>query len=445
MAICGCLDMPDLLVLRIGDLAQGVRGVSYRPEHLLTHAQNDSFILLRSTNIQDGRLSYNAIQIVPSFLVKSEQKVVKGDLVVCMSNGSKTLVGKAARYDGSYGFSLTAGAFCSVFHPKDYRDGAFVFHVFQSDKFRREIDVILSGSAINNLRNKDIERIQIRPLERFSRWKISEILDAIDDAIIETDALIDKLHAIGNGMAADLFCFGLDSNGELRSPDMLADSAIGTIPSDWTVNRLDTIFGVFGGKRLPAGHNYALEATDFRYLRVTDFFSEVSRVEQLPSLEARTFKALQRYEIKDGSLAVSIAGSIGRFHPFRNETALSVILTENAARLEPKKSINPDFYARFLNSLPIQKQVELEIGTGGGVPKLALHRIQALKIVDVPRDEQDEISRRLDALDTEIEAYCIERDKLAALRNGLRDDLLTGRVSVERLTETATSPIQSGE
>lgn len=220
-------------------------------------------------------------------------------------------------------------------------------------------------------------------------------------------------------------------------PDELKESPIGALPREWNVDRLDTIFGVFGGKRLPAGHSYATEATRFRYLRVTDFFGEANRPDQLPSLEERTFKALRRYEITDGALAVSIAGSIGRFHPFHNDTDLRVILTENAARLGPKKPINPDFYGRFLNSRPVQKQVELEIGTGGGVPKLALHRIQALKIVDVPRDEQDEISRRLASLELEIQAYRSERAKLAALREGLRDDLLSGRKPVVAVREAA--------
>lgn len=60
-------------------------------------------------------------------------------------------------------------------------------------------------------------------------------------------------------------------------------------------------------------------------------------------------------------------------------------------------------------------------------------------------EEQAEIAEVMDASDRNIQILTIERDKLAALRNGLRDDLLTGRVSVEHLTEIATSPLQLGE
>lgn len=310
---------------------------------------------------------------------------------------------------------------------------------FGSGEFSRRLERVAVGSTNSHTRVSPSETLKwlVPDIPAGEQKLIADILDAIDDAILETDAVIEKLKVVGKGMAADLFCLGLDGNGELRQPDALRETALGMLPLDWTVDRLDAIFGVFGGKRLPLGHTYAMEATGFRYLRVTDFFGEASRPHELPSLEARTFKALQRYEVTDGALAVSIAGSIGRFHPFNNDTDLRVILTENAARLEPKKSINPDFYARFLNSLPVQKQVELEIGTGGGVPKLALHRIQALKVVDVPRDEQDEISRRLNALEFEIQAYRRERAKLSSLREGLRDDLLNGRKPVVAICEAA--------
>jgi type I restriction enzyme, S subunit len=373
--------------------------------------------------LSDGRRGYTLFQ--------------RGDVIVakitpCFENGKVALL---SDLDTEFGLGSTE---FHVLRAKPGHVPRFIYHWTRHPAFLRAGEASMTGSAgQRRVPAGFFERFEITKIEGPPQRMIADILDALDEAILETDAVIEKLQAVGKGMAADLFKFGLDSNGELRSPDTLTGTAIGALPREWTVDRLDTIFGVFGGKRLPVGHTYAMEATGFRYLRVTDFFGEASRADQLPSLEARTFKALQRYEITDGALAVSIAGSIGRFHPFRNDTDLRIILTENAARLEPKKSIKPDFYARFLNSLPVQKQVELEIGTGGGVPKLALHRIQALKIVDVPIDEQDEISRRLNAFESDIQAYRIERAKLSSLREGLRDDLLTGRKPVVAIREAA--------
>ncbi|TKA96587.1 restriction endonuclease subunit S [Cereibacter changlensis] len=373
--------------------------------------------------LSDARRGYTLFQ---------RDDVIVAKITPCFENGKVALLS-----DLETDFGLGSTEF-HVLRAKPGHDPRFIYHWTRHPGFLRAGEASMTGSAgQRRVPAGFFERFEIAKIEGTPQGLIADILDTIDDSILETDAVIEKLKAVGKGMAADLFCLGLDSNGELRQPDALRDTALGMLPLDWSVDRLDTVFGVFGGKRLPLGHTYSKEATGFRYLRVTDFFGEASRPHELPSLEARTFKALQRYEITDGALAVSIAGSIGRFHPFNNETDLRVILTENAARLEPKKSINPDFYARFLNSLPVQKQVELEIGTGGGVPKLALHRIQALKVVDVPRDEQDEISRRLGALELEIQACRRERAKLSSLREGLRDNLLTGRKPVVAIREAA--------
>ena len=44
---------------------------------------------------------------------------------------------------------------------------------------------------------------------------------------------------------------------------------------------------------------------------------------------------------------------------------------------------------------------------------------------------------RLDATDEEVARYRIEREKLAALRMGLREDLLSGRKAVVTIREAA--------
>src|SRR5690606_6046300 len=132
---------------------------------------------------------------------------------------------------------LTVGAFCSVFHPKTESDSAFLRHVFQGEQFRRSIDIILSGSAINNLKNSDVEGISIRGHSLTERARIADILDAIDDAILETDALIEKHEAIRLGLLDDLITEP-SQIGRAEAPDTLA-SLVASISSGCSVNADD--------------------------------------------------------------------------------------------------------------------------------------------------------------------------------------------------------------
>lgn len=138
-----------------------VRGVGYKPEQLLESIDADSVVLLRSNNIQDGRLDFDDVQIIPRSIVKDEQILKANDFAVCMSNGSKELVGKAARFDGA-SYDVCVGSFCSVFRPRTKDDSITAEQLFCSGTYRARIRQILTGSTINNLKPSDFDIIRFR-------------------------------------------------------------------------------------------------------------------------------------------------------------------------------------------------------------------------------------------------------------------------------------------
>lgn len=269
---------------------------------------------------------------------------------------------------------------------------------------------------------------------------IRQVLDTLDTTIRQTEAIIEKLKQVKQGLLHDLLTRGIDANGQLRPPQSQAphlykDSPLGWIPREWDCGAVSSRLAVLGGKRLPAGHAYAQRRTPYRYLRVTDFFEREYSIDDLESLESRTFDALQRYEIAPGQLYISIAGSLGHVgvHSVPAGADVRVVLTENAARLVPLTELCPEFVAAYLNSQMAQKQIEAEKGTGGGVPKLALFRIENLMVAWPHQHEQATIVERLDAINQRIGSEARSANGLHQLKSGLMDDLLTGRVRVTPL------------
>jgi type I restriction enzyme S subunit len=143
------------------DLGKIVRGVGYKPDDLLDEYTDNSLILLRSNNISDSKINFDKVYYLPLKLVKDEQLLVTGDFGLCMSNGSKDLVGKAARYKQK-DKKVSIGSFCAGFRPNNTSSGAIVQHLFASESYRQAIKRILSGSAINNLKPSDIENLFLR-------------------------------------------------------------------------------------------------------------------------------------------------------------------------------------------------------------------------------------------------------------------------------------------
>jgi type I restriction enzyme, S subunit len=151
------------VVKKLGEIGKCYRGVSYNPEYDLFQQDTVNTIrLFRANNVQESYIDYNNIQYVDESRVSEFQKMIENDILICMSSGSRALVGKAALFRQMDSYRYTFGAFMGCFRlfSKD-AIAKFVFYNFLTYNYRSYIDLLLSGSSINNLKPNDIESIEI--------------------------------------------------------------------------------------------------------------------------------------------------------------------------------------------------------------------------------------------------------------------------------------------
>lgn len=78
------------------EIADVVRGVTYKKAQACDVPEDGTLPLLRATNIQDARLVLDADLVhVPSELMSDAQRLREGDIVVATSSGSKHLLSLA--------------------------------------------------------------------------------------------------------------------------------------------------------------------------------------------------------------------------------------------------------------------------------------------------------------------------------------------------------------
>ena len=143
---------------KVRKLVKQVRGVSYKPDDLHDELDDNSVVLLRANNIDDGKINFDDVVYVDKRKVSSDQYLKKGDILICASSGSKNLVGKAASVE--FERECTFGAFCKVVRPnKGFEDYLGVY--FQSPIYRRKISDVALGANINNIRNEHIDELDI--------------------------------------------------------------------------------------------------------------------------------------------------------------------------------------------------------------------------------------------------------------------------------------------
>jgi len=204
------------------------------------------------------------------------------------------------------------------------------------------------------------------------------------------------------------------------------------VPDGWRIGTLNEFASIKGGKRLPKGEQFSPIKTAYPYVRVTDFKSGSVDQSNLRYVSKLIRDKIKRYVISSKDLYISIAGTLGIVGEVP-EKLDGALLTENAAKIifnSPQVS-DKKFFKYYLNSIEAQEQFNQSKGTGGGVPKLALFRIEDTLVLAPPLPEQQKIAAILTSVDEVIEKTAAQIAKLKDLKTAMMQELLTRGVGVD--------------
>ena len=138
-----------------------IRGVSYKPSDIKEEGASNRTVLLRSNNIDNGRINFDDVVCVNSERVSESQVLQPGDIVMCGSNGSKKLVGKAAMMEVMPKYSCSFGAFCLGIRCKETIHPKYLSTFFQTSTYREIIESLGAGSNILNIKPNHIYDLMV--------------------------------------------------------------------------------------------------------------------------------------------------------------------------------------------------------------------------------------------------------------------------------------------
>ena len=160
---------------RIRNISQSYIGLTYSPSEV----SSQGTIVLRSSNIQDGRMVFDDIVRVTKNI--SEKLLVeKNDIIICARNGSAKLVGKSAIIT-EITEPMTFGAFMAICKTSLYQ---YVSIFLQSDLFFSQLRGVSGTTTINQLTQNNFNGflIAIPPFEEQHRIfeKINDVLPIVE-------------------------------------------------------------------------------------------------------------------------------------------------------------------------------------------------------------------------------------------------------------------------
>lgn len=285
--------------------------------------------------------------------------------------------------------------------------------------------------AVSGVSSEDIASIPILVPPIPEQESIIEIIDTIDEAIAHTTTLIAKLKQMKAGLLHDLLTRGLDENGELRDPtrhpEQFKDSPLGQIPKDWDVRLVGEVFDLQLGKMLSKASK--IGHSPFPYLANRNVqWDEVD----LSNLEWMDFNDNERekFSLLPGDLLVCEGGESGRTAIWKGEMK-NCYFQKAIHRLRPKDSqVLPDYMLRFMRQA-FEHRFLTSFTSQTSITHLTREKFALLPLPLPKVEEQKAIVNALDSLDTRIRTEEAYRDKLKLQKQGLMQDLLTGKVRVK--------------
>lgn len=276
----------------LSEVADIIRGVTFGRTDVTVEPIKGFLPIIRAGNIQKELDLKNDVVYVPNSKVSEEKKIRKGDIVMCTSSGSSTLVGKCAiseiNWDGSF------GAFCvGIRAKKEKCDALYLLHFLRSPKFSNWT-MLSSGANIKNIRKSELEAFQI-PLPTLNDQKrIATILEKADDICRkrqQTFQLVDKF---------------------LRAVflDIFGDPV--TNPKGWIVRRLEDVASIQIGPFGTQLHKEDYIVGGIPLINPTHIVNGVIVPNDNLTIASEKFESLPQYHLAKGDIVMGRRGEMGR-------------------------------------------------------------------------------------------------------------------------------------
>ena len=275
-----------------------------------------------------------------------------------------------------------------------------------NDYANRNAQPVISGQIIYAIETPYVEDVDEQEV-------IARNLRSFDLYIDDLAELIEKKRGIRDGALEDLIHHRTRIDG---------------FNDEWTTVSFNQVItpkarigwqGLKKHEYLRSGYSYLIGGTDFSHGTV--------------SLDNIWFVSKDRYDmdaniqVSENDVLVTKDGTIGKV-ALVPELGKPATLNSGVFVFRTNNRLLPTFLFRVLSSSVFREFIDT-LSAGSTIKHLYQKDLKNFEFeIPVDKKEQEAIADTLTAIDKEIEALEIERDKMIQIREGAMDDLLTGRV-----------------
>ncbi|MCY4614739.1 MAG: restriction endonuclease subunit S [Nitrospira sp.] len=336
----------------------------------------------------------------------------EGDLVFARTGAS---VGKSYRYDKKDGPLVFAGFLIRISPDPEKLEPAFLAYCVQSRRYWEWVATMSIRSGQPGINGQEYAMFQI-PLPPPSEQRaIAEALSDVDGLLAALEALIAKKRAIKQATMQQLLTSktrlpGFSGEWETTTVGEVADIRNGATPS--------TQIGAYWNGPIPWCTPTDITATPGKYLCATE-----------RSITAMGLANCAASLLPVGALLLCSRATIGEI-----KIAVSSVCTNQGFKsLVCKDGVSNEFLYYLLLTLKPQM---IERAIGSTFLEIGKRDVTSIELCIPTYAEQCAIATVLSDMDAEIAVLERRRDKTRAVKQGMMQQLLTGRVRLVQLSRS---------
>lgn len=392
--------------IKLQEFGRCYNGVTYSPEDVVA---SDGLLILRSSNIQGGRLAFDDnIFVRPD--IKISCLTQEGDILICVRNGSRNLIGKTARIT-SDAVGHAHGAFMSLFRPTE---PDFVYQLFNSSTYDKQVKQNL-GATINSINTSNLYDFRFIVPPKDERVQIAEILSAWDEAIAVQERLVDNARMQKQALMQRLL------GGKHRLP---------RFSKPWKWVAFADVFGRVKTKNDEGNTNVLTISAQHGLISQVEYFNK-----SVASDDVRGYTLLQRGDFAYNK-SYSDGYPMGAIKPLDRYDSGIVSSLYICFRLT-KRGFDHGFFRHYFEAGLFNREISAIAQEGArnhGLLNVSVVEFFETSLHIPQPDEQAAIAKVINAAEDEEQAY---QAQLAAFRQekaALMQQLLTGkrRVKLDR-------------
>ena len=404
----------DWVVKTLGEIVNKERPICYGIVQTGKSVDN-GVSCIRVVDLNNGKIKKENLITTSNDISNSYKRTIlkEADLVIAL----RGKIGELAIIDKELiGSNLTRGV--ALIAVNDLLDSSFFLQQLSSYNSKVIFERNLNGSALQEIPINVLRKIPVAyPRTKSEQTSIATVLSDTDSLITSLDRLIAKKRDIKQATMQQLL------TGKTRLPGF---------SGEWEVKKIGEIFQFLNTAN--NSRSDLSENGEIKYIHYGDIhmkwrlFLDCSS-DELPSIQRDKVGNVPFLE--DGDLVMADASEdydgIGISVEVKNATGRKVVAGLHTFLLRGDKEVLADGFKGYLQYIPAVKDSLRKAATGISVYGISKNNVRDISICLPDITEQQAIANVLSDMDAEIAALEQKRDKTRALKQGMMQELLTGK------------------